>query len=460
MDEFNKLTSADYKYIESIVGSSDVSVSEEELITHSRDASIIEWHKPDIVVWPESKVEVAEILKYASRRRIPVTPWGAGSSLSGNPVPIYGGIVLDMKKMDKIVEVREKDFQVVVQPGVNYDRLNKFLSKFRLFFPPDPGSSSICTIGGMVANNSSGMRAVHYGVTRDFVLKLEVVLPSGEVINVGSNAIKSASGYDLVGLFVGSEGTLGVFTEITLKLRPLPQNTATFVAYFKSTKGAAEAVSEIMTSDLRPAALEFLDKQTIVAINRFKKLNLIECEAMLLVEFHGDGSASNMRRAIDICKKHDFLTAWPAEDEKTKERLWEGRKGAYSALVQSNTLPLVGDVAVPISRFADLVEAIYTLSKQYSLPIACAGHAGDGNLHTMIFGDRNNPEAWAKALRLNEEIVLLALSMGGVSSAEHGVGSEKKKFMAKEHGKALLLMRGIKRLIDPYNIMNPGKMFD
>jgi len=277
---------------------------------------------------------------------------------------------------------------------------------------------------------------------------------------VGSNAIKSASGYDLVGLFVGSEGTLGVFTEITLKLRPLPQNTATFVAYFKSTKGAAEAVSEIMTSDLRPAALEFLDKQTIVAINRFKKLNLIECEAMLLVEFHGDGSASNMRRAIDICKKHDFLTAWPAEDEKTKERLWEGRKGAYSALVQSNTLPLVGDVAVPISRFADLVEAIYTLSKQYSLPIACAGHAGDGNLHTMIFGDRNNPEAWAKALRLNEEIVLLALSMGGVSSAEHGIGSEKKKFMAKEHGKALLLMRGIKRLIDPYNIMNPGKMFD
>lgn len=457
---FSKIDSTDYRYLVDIVGSDNMSVEEGELIAHSRDASTTEWHKPDIVIWPRSTLEVAKILSYAAKKRIPVTPWGAGSSLSGNPVPLHGGIVLDMRRMDKIIAVNDRDLQVTVQPGVNYDRLNLFLSKYGLFFPPDPGSSVICTIGGMVANNASGMRAVHYGVTRDFVLKLEVVLPSGEIIKVGSNAVKSSSGYDLVGLFVGSEGTLGVFTEVTLRLSSLPSHPITLVAHFDSARDAAKVVSEIMKGGLQPAALEFLDRQTVEAINKFEKLNLAETDGVLLVEFQGENSKSAISKAVEICRLHHVSTIWSAEDDKTRERLWRGRKGAYSALVQTGASHLISDVAVPVSRFAELVEFTRNVSREMGVRVACMGHAGDGNLHAMIFGDRSNREEWSKVCRVHEEIVTIALAMNGVSSAEHGIGSEKKKFMLREHGASLKLMRDIKQLVDPYGIMNPGKIFE
>ncbi|MFQ6057087.1 MAG: FAD-binding oxidoreductase, partial [Methanosarcinales archaeon] len=249
---------AKLKELINIVGKENYVEDEAELISYSRDGFPGEWHMPEVVVRPETAEQVSRIMKFANKNKIPVTPRGAGTSLAANSVPVKGGILLDLQKMNKILKISSKDLQVVVQPGVVYDDLNLALKKYNLFFPPDPGSASVCTIGGMVANNASGMRAVKYGVTRDYVLKLEVVLPEGSVIKTGSNAMKSSSGYDLVRLFVGSEGTLGVFTEITLRLRTLPGYITTALALFDRVDAAASAVSNIIGSGLVPGAIELL----------------------------------------------------------------------------------------------------------------------------------------------------------------------------------------------------------
>ena len=460
--EFSRFEKKDLELITRIVGETNITTDESELLINATDALPGEWKMPDVVVWPQNTEQVSKIISYAAERNIPVTPRGAGSSLSGNVLPIYHGIVLNFRRMNSMLEIREKDLQVRVGPGIVYDEMNAKLRPFNLFFPPDPGSSSVCTIGGMVANNASGLGAVRYGVTRDYVLGLEVVLPNGKIIRTGSRAVKSSSGYDLIGLFVGSEGTLGAITEVTLKLRTLPPARKTATSYFNSASSAGDAVSEIMRSGLNPAALEFLDRQTISAINRAESLKLFEREAMLLIEFHGSEEAAirELEFALDICKKHGANEILEAKDEDERTKLWAGRKGAYPSLVQSSPNSIIGDIVVPISAIAEMLEKAYEIAAQNSVKLACFGHCGDGNVHPTILSDRADHGLWSRALRTNEEIVAYAIKLGGVASGEHGIGVEKKQFMQLEHGDSLVLMKEIKKLFDPGNIMNPGKFFD
>ena len=460
--QYSKFNDEDKKALEAIVGKEYVSTEEEELLIHAVDAYPSEWVKPDAVVWPENSEQVSQIVRYANSRTIPVVARGAGSGLSGNVVPIHAGIVISFRRMNKIIKILEKDMQVVVEPGMVYDELNSKLAPYKLFFPPNPGSSAVCTIGGMVANNASGMGAVKYGVTRDYVLKLEVVLATGEIIKTGSNAIKSSTGYDLVRLFVGSEGTLGVITEITLKLKISPSTMKTAIAYFDSVSATTDAVSDIMRSGLGPAALEFLDHETISAVNNAENIGLMDKPAMLLAEFHGDEETATreLNSAMEICRKHGATDIHIAKDEVERKRLWAGRKGAYPALVRSTPNMLIGDIVVPISKITEVVAQAYDITKKYGVRAACFGHSGDGNVHPNIMTDRANKDLWERAVKANQEIVAYAIKLGGVASGEHGIGIEKIQFMELEHGNSLPLMRSIKKLLDPKNILNPGKFFD
>ncbi len=459
---YHRLESEDLKALSELVGKTNISTEESELLVNAVDALAGSGSKPEAVVWPKSADEVSRILRYCNEHRIPLTPRGAGSSLSGNAVPIRGGVVLSLRRMDKVIEIFEKDFQVRVQPGVVYDNLNEALIPLGLSFPPDPGSSSVCTIGGMVANNASGLGAVRYGVTGDYVLGLQVVLPDGQVINVGSRPTKSSTGYDLTRLFVGSEGTLGVVTEITLKLRALPRFKRTCVAYFASAPSATETVSEMIAKGLNPAAVEFLDRETIAAVNQAKSKRFLAREAMLLVEFHGseDSTRTDMDAAKEICTEHGAADIHEAKDEHERHELWAARKTAYPSLLRLAPHCIIGDIVVPISRVTEMLESIYDISVKNQVKVACFGHAGDGNIHPNMLGDRADKDLWARVVKTNEEIVQRAIELGGVASGEHGIGIEKKEFMTLEHGDSLRLMKQIKRLVDPENIMNPGKFFD
>ncbi len=445
-----------------IVGPDSVSVRESDLEAHSIDESHIAPHRPDVVVWPSSTEQVAAIVRLANEHEIPVVPWSGGSSLEGNPVPVRGGILLAMYRMDRILEIRENDLQVVVQPGIVYDALNAKLRRLGLFFPPAPGSAAVATIGGMVSNNSSGMRAVRYGVTRNYVLKLKVVLPSGDVIDVGSAAKKSTSGYDLVGLFIGSEGTLGVVTEITLRLLGLPEATASVVAGFGSLRDATQAVYESVRYGLEPSALEILDANTVRASNRQHNLGLRETPT-LFVEFHGPRSGVEDQLAYlrQICDDNHCEGYDVSFDAEKREELWRARSEARDSIkfAHPGKAMISGDVCVPISRFGEVVEYTQEVSAEIGLPIYAFGHAGDGNIHTEVIADRGVPGELERAVAGSDAVVRRSLEVGGTIAGEHGIGVAKAEFMAAEHGPALALMRQIKALIDPKNIMNPGKIF-
>lgn len=459
MTEFSVFEKHDLKFLCQIVGNDNVSVEEAELLIHGVDAYAGKIVKPDVVVWPDSAEQISQIVKYANSRRLPVVPRGAGSSLSGNVVPVKHGIVISFRRMNKILKILDHDMQVVVQPGVVIDDLNSALKSVNLFFPPDPASSSVCTIGGMVANNASGLGAVKYGVTRDYVLKLEVVLPDGKILHIGSNAIKSSTGYDLVGLFVGAEGTLGIVTEITLSLRTLPPSRVTAIAYFNSVSATTQAVSEIMTSGLEPAALEFLDHETIQAVNQSGIVQLKDTAALLLIEFHGDlNSAKNdLQSALKICEKREAETHL-AQNESERMKLWKGRKGGYPALLKISPHVIVGDIVVPISKVTEMLSKAYEIAASHNVRLACFGHSGDGNIHPNILADHSDKDLWIRAEKTNEEIVSYGIKLGGVASGEHGIGVEKLQFMELEHGESLPLMRSIKKLMDPNGILNPGKL--
>ncbi|OGO06856.1 MAG: hypothetical protein A2Y73_00775 [Chloroflexi bacterium RBG_13_56_8] len=456
------ITENDIAALEAILGKDNVSTRGPDLEAHSIDESWLDPHQPDVVVWPSTTQEISAVLRYANERGIPVVPWSGGSSLEGNPIPIHGGILLAMYRMDKILQTREEDLQVIIQPGVVYDHLNAELRRLGMFFPPAPGSSDVATIGGMVSNNSSGMRAVKYGVTRDYVQKLVVVLPSGEVITIGSNAKKSTSGYDLVSLFVGSEGTLGVVTEITLRLIGLPEQVGVVVVVFEELREAADAIYESVRYGLDPSAIELLDAATIQATNQQLKLSLREAPT-LFVEFHG--SETTVEEQTDylreICQEHncsDFQVATTAE---ARERLWAARAEAHDSIKFSHPgrIMISGDVCVPVSKFGDMVEFVHETAQRLDLLIYTFGHAGDGNIHSEIIVTKENSEEFARGNRATEMIIQRALELDGTVAGEHGVGLGKRQFMAQEHGASLKVMKDIKDLLDPQGIMNPGKIF-
>ncbi len=460
--EYGKVTDKEIEFIRSIVGPDRMSTGESVLNLHSQDESFHQRRKPDVVVWPLSAEEISQVIQMANEKGIPVTPWGAGTSLEGNPIPVEGGIVLDLQQMNHILELRTEDLQVRVEAGVIDKELNQTLSRDGLFFPPDPGASA--TVGGMVGNNASGIRTVKYGATKDFVLSMVIVLPSGEVIRTGTNAIKSSSGYDLCRLFVGSEGTLGVVTEVTLRLIGLPAEFMAAVVQFNSIREATDTVIQIMRSGLSPTALEFLDAPTVQAVNQFKKLSLEE-RPTLFIEFHGP-SAAGLKEELEIvkeiCTENRSLRFDSGIGREERNRLWEARYGVRESIKINNPgfHPLVIDTAVPISKYSDMVEWGQKIVEKKGLKGYAFGHAGSGNLHMEILGFPEEKAQWKKVREAEEEIVHFALDCGGTATGEHGIGLGKKEFMKKEHGGSLTLMKEIKKLLDPNGIMNPGKIFD
>jgi D-lactate dehydrogenase (cytochrome) len=448
-------------FLRNLLGSERVSVKAADLESHSQDESFHPPHPPDVVVWPECAAEISAILAYAYQEGIPVTPWSGGSSLEGNPIPVHGGILLALYNMNRILAINEADLQVVVQPGVVYDELNARLARHGLVFPPAPGSADVATIGGMVANNSSGMHAVRYGATKDYVLALEVVLPDGRIVRFGKPVIKSASGYDLVRLIVGSEGTLGVVTEITLRLRLVMEKRAA-VATFSSMEAAARTIYDINRYGPMPAALELMDPQIVRLVNRWKGLSLAEAPT-LVMELHGTpaGLDEELVMLEETCRDNECTNFEMATSRAEQDRLWEGRREAHNAVKHLNPSCTIqiGDIVVPISKYIEAVLKAYELAEELELPIATFGHAGDGNLHVEYVAEKDDANAQARAKEMNRRLVHWVLGVGGTATGEHGVGIGKQEFMREEHGPALDVMRALKQTLDPKGIMNPGKLF-
>jgi len=459
---YQRVTDQELSILRGIVGPERVSTGESILDLHGKDESFHAKRKPEVVVWPLRAEEISRILRMANERRIPVTPWGAGTSLEGNPIPVLGGIVLDLQQMNHILELKEEDLQVRVEPGVVYKELNKFLSRYGLFFPPDPGASA--SIGGMVANNASGIRTIKYGATKDFVITMVVVLPSGEIIRMGTNAVKSSSGYDLCRLFVGSEGTLGVVAEVTLRLVGLPAEFMASIVQFHSVRDATNTVLQIMRSGLSPAALELLDAPVVALVNRYKNLSLEE-KPTLFIEFQGmsiAGLKEELEVVKEICADNRSVRIESGMGREERNRLWEARYDVHEAIKVNHPglSPLVIDTAVPISKYPDMVEWSQKVLEKKGLKGFAFGHAGSGNLHMEILGVPENGAEWRQVQEAGEDVVRFALECKGTATGEHGIGIGKRKFMEKEHGASLEVMKRIKALLDPNGIMNPGKIFE
>jgi D-lactate dehydrogenase (cytochrome) len=449
----------DFSELKAILDERRVSSGESVRHLHSHDESFHAPSLPDVVVWPHTTEEASRLVRWAKGKRVPVTAWGAGTSLEGNPIPVQGGMVMDFNEMNRIIAVRPEDFQADVQAGVIYKELNKTLARDGLFFPPDPGAAA--TIGGMIGNNASGIRSVRYGATKDYVMRLTVVLPDGEVIHAGNRARKSSSGYNLPALFTGSEGTLGIITEATLKLAGLPVNFMAVRATFPTVLNATTTVYQIMRAGLAPAAMEFLDANVVRVLNADRDLTLEE-NPTLLMEFSGysrQGLAEEMAFVEEICQQNGALSIDRGIGAEERARLWEIRHQTYESIKRyhAGLSPLIMDVAVPLSRYSEMVD--FSKNEVRDLTAYLFGHAGDGNIHVHVMDDPQDAKRWARVEEATRSIVMKALEFEGTCTGEHGIGIGKSRFMETEHGASLMLMKRLKALLDPENLFNPGKFF-
>ena len=444
-----------------IVGKANFTDALIDLVSYSYDSSD-HHHRPEGAVWPVSAEQVSRILTLANENRFPVTPRGAGTSLTGSAVPIRGGLILDMSRMNRILDIRIPDRLAVVQPGVVYADLERALAPSGFFFPPDPASGSVCTIGGNVATNAGGIRGAKYGVTSDYVRGLEVVVPDGRIMRCGSDCMKSASGYDLTRLIVGSEGTLAVITEITLKVSPRPAAFKTALASFSSLREAGQAVAEIVSSGIVPSALEILDENAITLLRERASMKLPPAMALILVETDGyteEEASFQMAKVDDVFRKNSATHIQVAGSPEESEELWRGRKSIGSLAAQLRRNNVSEDVTVPMSRVPDLLTGISVIVSRYGLPFVIFGHAGDGNLHPRIMYDRSDPDQVKLLGKAVEEIFQLTCNLRGTLTGEHGIGLAKAPYMRLEHDPVAIEMMGkIKRLFDPNNVLNPGKM--
>ncbi|GAB4256058.1 MAG: FAD-binding oxidoreductase [Deferrisomatales bacterium] len=459
--EYRRLEAEDHGRLKDLVGAERFSAGPSVLDLHAQDRSAHPARRPEAVLWPVSAGEVAAVLAYAHGRRIPVTAWGAGSSLEGNPIPACGGIVLDCTRMDRILEVREGDFQADVEPGVLYPDLNRRLRHSGLFFPPDPGTPA--TVGGMIANNASGPHAVGYGPTRDYVQRLTVVLATGEVLELGTRAPKTSSGYDLLRLFVGSEGTLGLVVRATLRLAGLPAEVSAAVIAFPTVAAAARAVFEITRAGLAPAALELMDPRCVALMNREEGLGLPE-RPTLFAEFHGVSSGSLaevLAMARELCAAEGCLEFRAGVGWDDRDRLWRARHVLGEMIIRTHPDCRVVslDVAVPLAAYPELMAAVEGEARAVGAAGYTFSHAGDGNVHLVVAGLRDDPNQWRRIDEITDRLVGRALALGGTCTGEHGVGLGKRRFMEAEHGPSLEWMRRLKALFDPHGILNPGKIF-
>ncbi len=449
------------KALMEIVGEDNLTDKLIDMVSYSYDSSEHS-HRPDCAVWATTTEQVSQILKLANEHKIPVIPRGAGTGLSGMAVPVNGGIVLDLNRMNKIEEISIEDRFAVVEPGVVYADLDKALAPYGFCFPPDPGSGTVCTLGGNVATNAGGVKGAKYGTTRDYVLGLEVVLADGRVMNTGSSTIKCVSGFDLTRLMVGSEGTLGVVTKITLKINPKPTASSTAVATFENLEDAGKAVTEIMSSGIIPAVMEIMDRPTIQAINQNTDLGLPEVDAMLLVETDGYTQAETdyqLQKVIDVFNNNNPMEVKKASSKEESLDLWKARKSAYAVLARIQTHFVLEDVTVPMGKIADLLRGIGEISEKYKLQIATFGHAGDGNLHPQILYDGYNEEEVERVEQAVSDLFQLSVDLNGTLTGEHGIGIAKAPYMSMEHDEVEMdAMRLVKNAFDPNNILNPGKM--
>lgn len=438
-----------------------ISVVGAEIERHGRGMfTYHEPHAPDAVAFPRSREEVVATLRFANERGVPVVPFGEGSSLEGHTIPTRGGISLDLGSMDEILEVRPEDFVVRVQPGVTHETLNARLAKHGLFFPVDPGWDA--SLGGMAATNASGTNAVRYGAMKDQVLGLEVVLADGTVMRTGGMSMKSSAGYNLTALFVGSEGTLGVFTELTLRLYPIPEHILAARAVFLDIESAGRAAVAMIGSGVQIGRVELVDARTVEAVNAYKGTHYAVSPTLFL-EFSGSKAAVERDVALArVLSEENDATAFDfEEDEIARERLWEARHEAALAIeaLYKDRRPMTTDVCVPISELPDALSHARQTIASRGLDGAILGHVGDGNYHAVFPVRPDDEEDLARAEMVNAEIVDYALARGGTCTGEHGIGFGKTEHLKKEHGDSLALMRRIKALADPNGILNPGKIF-
>jgi glycolate oxidase len=448
-----------------IVGENNCSTRTADLYAYGFDASI-HHENPDIVIRPDNAQQISDILKIANEEKIPVTARGAGTGLCGHAVPIQKGIVLDMCNMNKILEVHVEDLYCVMQPGVVYAQLNKELAKKKFFFPPTPGSGDVCTIGGMVAVNASGMRAIKYGATRDYVLGLEVVLPTGEIMRCGTRTLKNSSGFQLERLFVGSEGMLGIITEINLRVSPLPKARAIAMVAFDQLMNAGQCVSNLIAKPLIPSGIEIIDKVCIEAVNKAMKVGFPEVEAMLLVEVDGHPSVveEEIKMVSEICKESGATNVEFSTDPKTMNKWISGRKAVLPSLSRYGekfvSVSLADDMSVPMSKIPEAVKAFQEIAEKNHVIVGTYGHAADGNLHTKMLLDPQSKTSWENGEKAVGEIFDAVMALGGTVTGEHGVAISKAPYMQKERPTALATMKAIKMALDPNNILNPGKIMD
>ena len=465
MDEYGKLTQDIRQRLEEIVGSDNVSDSSEDLEKHGTDESLEPPHHPDVVVKPSSTEEVSAIMKLANTERIPVTPQGSRTGLSGGALPVKGGIALSLERMNRILEIDQENLMAVVEPGVLIMDLHAETEKLGLLYPPDPGEES-GSLGGNINTCAGGVRGMKYGVTRDFVQGLEAVLPSGEVIQVGGKVVKNSTAYSLKDLIIGSEGTLAIVTKATLRLVPKPRHTALMFVPFESTRAAANAVSEIVRRKVVPFALEYMPKQAVHVAEKYLGRSLPDNShsAYLLVGVEGNSMGeveSQMETVGEVCAEMGAVDAFVADTESRQQQLWEARKclfDAYKAFWEIDEV----DSCVPRSRLPDYIEGAEKVAERHGTIISNIGHAGDGNVHSIIAKGDLSDEQWPITLKaIIDELIEIALSVGGTISGEHGVGYTKKQYLSQQVGETQVdLMKAIKRAFDPVNILNPSKVFD
>ncbi len=449
--------------IKSIVGNINFSDTPEDKITYSYDATPLITQYPEAIVFPESEEQISRILELANNERFAVVPRGSGTGLSGGAIPVENSVVVVMTKWNRILEIDTANLTALVEPGVVTGMLQREVEKSGLFYPPDPGSVNVCTIGGNVANNAGGLRGLKYGVTKNYVLGVEMVLPNGQLLKTGGKNMKDVAGYNLRDFIVGSEGTLGIITKILLKLIPKPTYSITFLAYFDKLDDAARAVAGIISAHITPSMMEFLDKTTINCVEDYTHIGLpVNSEAVLLIEVDGRGSAvqDDADSIQVILKKNKCSYLKSARDEVEAESLKTARRTAFSALARKKPTTILEDATVPRSELPVMIEKVNEAARKFDVVFGNFGHAGDGNIHPTCLTDERDKNEIIRAHRAFEFIFNEAVKLGGTITGEHGTGLAKKQFLESVAGiPGLEMMKKIKASIDENNILNPGKIF-
>lgn len=436
--------------------------SDADLFSYSFDASF-GIHKPEVVCQPISTSEVVGIVKIADEYGIPICPRGRGTSLSGGPLPVRGGIVLDFSLWNSKLVIDAENLIATVSPGVITADINEAANQFGLMYPPDPSSAHVSTIGGNLAENAGGPRGLKYGVTKDYVLGLEIVTAEGKIVRTGGQTVKNVTGYDLTKLIVGSEGTLAIITEATLRLIPKPRATLTSMVLFDEIVDAGQAISKVLTSGIMPSKMEIMDQSSIIAVEEYASLGLpVDVEAILLIELDGHPLAieEEMQRVAEACKEVGARSVQIAKDKKEEAELWQARKLVSPAIVKIKPTKISEDATIPRSQIPEMFRRLKVIKEKYNIHLVVFGHAGDGNLHPNIITDQRDTEEMRRVELAVEEIFKTAIELGGTLSGEHGIGTMKSPFMEMELGvDGLALMKSVKEAWDPKNILNPGKIF-